>query len=130
MAKKPVRKSPPTQRPADASTSKEATVSRAEAALAAPVDEQGSPLLEEVQTFLSRRDDLARRLAAEIDATEKRLVELRKTATALFPGTKSGGSNNSNKDRKSKPAKAKPAPRPAPIEDAPSVGADEPPTIT
>ena len=43
------------------------------------------PLLEEVQSFLTRRDELARQLADEIEATEKKLDELRRTAAALFP---------------------------------------------
>ncbi len=63
------------------------------------------PLLEEVQQFLSRRAELASRLTQEIEATEKKLVDLKRTVAMLFPETES---STSSKDRKAKkPAKAK-----------------------
>jgi hypothetical protein len=46
-----------------------------------PVDE----LEREVADFLARREELARRLADEIAATERRLADLRRTAALLFP---------------------------------------------
>ena len=42
-------------------------------------------LTEEVQSFLDRRSELARKLAQEIDATEKKLAELKRAAGLLFP---------------------------------------------
>ena len=40
---------------------------------------------EEVQSFLSRRDDLAEKLAREIEATELKLAELKRSAALLYP---------------------------------------------
>ncbi len=51
--------------------------------------EPDHPLMEEIQTFLHLRDELARKLAIEIEATEQKLAELKKTAASLFP--QSGG---------------------------------------
>src|SRR5579871_2764093 len=56
------------------------------------------PLMAEVQSFLSRRDELARKLSEEIEVTEKKLAELRSTLASLFPD---GGSNGQS-DRKAK----------------------------
>lgn len=39
----------------------------------------------EVQTFLSKRDELAQKLAREIEITEKKLAELKHSAAMLFP---------------------------------------------
>ncbi len=39
----------------------------------------------EVQSFLSRRDDLAEKLAREIETTELKLAELKRSAALLFP---------------------------------------------
>ena len=50
-----------------------------------PPDEPANPLMEEVQTFLNLRDELAKKLAVEIEATEQKLAELKKTAASLFP---------------------------------------------
>ena len=57
----------------------------------------------EVESFLSRRDELARKLAEEIEATEKKLAELKKIAASLFPGNPMNGQT----DRKAKKRKAK-----------------------
>lgn len=43
------------------------------------------PLVDEVQSFLRQRQELAQRLADEIAATEAKLAELKKTAAMLFP---------------------------------------------
>jgi hypothetical protein len=51
------------------------------AAAEQPVDE----LEQEVAEFLARREELARKLADEIAATERRLADLRRTAALLFP---------------------------------------------
>src|SRR5580693_6518287 len=42
-------------------------------------------LAAEVESFLSRRSELARKLTQEIEATEKKLAELKRTAALLFP---------------------------------------------
>lgn len=77
---------------------------------AAPV-EQADSLMAEVESFLSRRDELAQKIAAEIEATELKLAELKKTAASLFPESASGGSATL-KAKKPKPkavTKAEPA---------------------
>jgi hypothetical protein len=51
---------------------------------ASPVTVEPS-LMTEVESFLGRRDELAKKLADEIVATEKKLAELKKTAASLFP---------------------------------------------
>jgi hypothetical protein len=88
--------------PAAAANAPEAAV------IAAPAD--GTPLLAEVQSFIERREELSRKLADEIAATEARLVELKRTAAALFP--ESAASATAPKDKKPKKlvrAKAIPA---------------------
>lgn len=42
-------------------------------------------LVAEVQSFLSKRGELAEKLAREIEATEKKLEELKRTAALLLP---------------------------------------------
>lgn len=64
-------------------------------------DSPANPLMDEIQTFMTLRDELARKLAAEIEATEQKLAELRETAASLFP--------QEVDDKKSKKAKPKPA---------------------
>jgi hypothetical protein len=71
---------------------------------------EGTPLLAEVQSFIQRREELSRKLADEITATEARLVELKRTAAALFP--ESAAPVSAPKDKKPKKlvrAKALPA---------------------
>jgi hypothetical protein len=65
------------------------------------------PLVDEVQLFLERRTALAKKLADEIAATEKKLADLRKTAAMLFPEQPP----SNVKDRKAKKLKTKPAAR-------------------
>ena len=67
--------------------------------------EQVDPLMAEVETFLSKRDELAQRFADEIAATEQKLAELKKTAASLFPESVSSGQTN----QKTKKPKAKSA---------------------
>ena len=67
--------------------------------------EQVEPLMAEVETFLSKRDELARRFTEEIAATEQKLAELKKTAASLFPESVSSGQSN----LKTKKPKAKAA---------------------
>jgi hypothetical protein len=87
---------------------------------AAPSARPAEPLLDEVQTFLSRRAELAQKLADEIAATEQRLVELKQTAAMLFPES---ATPTAAKDRKPKKTKSKPVPReekvsPSPVDAA------------
>lgn len=46
--------------------------------------DSAEPLLAEVQSFLAKRSELAKRLKEEIAATESRLEQLRKTAASLM----------------------------------------------
>lgn len=62
------------------------------------------PLMEEVQSFFHKRAELARKLADEIEATEQKLAELKRTAAMLFP---ENGNGNGQKDRKPKKPKPK-----------------------
>ena len=57
-------------------------------------------LTEEVQSFLNRRSELARKLAQEIEATEKKLAELKHTAALLFP--ENDGNGRAEQERKPK----------------------------
>ena len=49
-----------------------------------PASEPTLPLMEEVQSFLNLRDELARKLAVEIEAMEEKLAELKKTGKATI----------------------------------------------
>ena len=98
-----------------------ATPKTPEATLVAPPT-AGTPLLAEVQSFIQRREELSRKLADEIAATEARLVELKKTAAALFP--ESAAPVSAPKDKKLKKlVRAKAIPAKAAV----SVEASEPP---
>ena len=68
-----------------------------------PASEPTHPLMEEVQSFLTLRNALAKKLAVEIEAMEEKLAELKKTAASLFP-TSDGDSTG---DRKAKKPKVK-----------------------
>jgi hypothetical protein len=48
-------------------------------------------LADEVRAFIDRRDELASKLAQEIELTEKKLVELKRTAALLFPENAANG---------------------------------------
>lgn len=70
--------------------------------------EPATPLIAEVHSFLSKRDELATKLSDEIAATEAKLIELRQTAAALFP-EKAAAAPAAAKDKKAKKLpKAKP----------------------
>ena len=58
-------------------------------------------LKSEIETFISLRDELARKLADEIEATELKLAQLKETAASLFP--RSGEPNEEKKAKKPKP---------------------------
>src|SRR4051812_6282147 len=57
----------------------------------APSASKTDSLSGEVQSFLSKRDELADKLAREIEATEKKLAELKRSAALLFPEKYSAG---------------------------------------
>jgi hypothetical protein len=62
-------------------------------------------LAEEVRAFIDRRDELAGKLAQEIELTEKKLVELKRTAALLFPENAANGHGEKERpERKSKKA--------------------------
>lgn len=99
--------------PKDVSPSSDSTSNKPAVAPEGPlitaVAEPATPLLAEVQSFLSRRDELARKLADEIAATEAKLEELRRTAAAFFPeNAKAAGPTKDKKPKKL--VKAKPLP--------------------
>ena len=58
----------------------------------------------EVQSFLGMRAELARKLALEIETTEKRLVELKRAAALLFPAECSCQCEKERQERKLKKA--------------------------
>ena len=70
-------------------------------------EEHVDPLMADVKTFLSKRDELARKFAEEIETLEQRLAELKETAASLFPENLSNGASN----RKPKKPKAKSSPK-------------------
>ncbi len=82
----------------------------------------GTPLLAEVQSFIQKREELARKLADEIAATETKLAELKRTAAALFP--ENAAPVSAPKEKKAKKlVRAKPLPAKAAV----AVEAMEPP---
>ena len=70
-------------------------------------EEHVDPLMADVKTFLSKRDELARKFAEEIETLEQRLAELKETAASLFPENL----NNGAADRKPKKPKPKSSPK-------------------
>jgi hypothetical protein len=64
------------------------------------------PLTDEVAAFLARREELARRLEAEITATERRLIELRRQLVLLYPERATAGTKE-RKPRKAKLSRSK-----------------------
>lgn len=42
-------------------------------------------LMDEIQSFMTLREELSQKLASEIEATELKLAELKETAASLFP---------------------------------------------
>lgn len=101
----------PQSRPAD---DPPATPSALSAAISESVASTASTpescaLLDEVQSFLAAREELAKKLASEIAATEKKLAELKKTAAMLFPTAVAAPAA---KEKKVKKAKTKAASQP------------------
>ena len=74
---------------------------------AEPID----PLMDEVQTFLNLRDELSKKLAAEIETLEQKLADLKQTAASLFPG----GSADAPEEKKAKKPKPKPPKEDKPV---------------
>jgi hypothetical protein len=70
-------------------------------------------LLDEVQSFLAVREELAKKLASEIAATEKKLAELKQTAAMLFPAAKTPPVAKEKKLKKTKSKPANPSPESA-----------------
>jgi hypothetical protein len=68
---------------------------------------QGDPLVDEVQTFVARRSELAKKLAEEIKTTEKKLADLRKTASMLSPESGDAAAPRERKPKQAKPKQAK-----------------------
>ncbi len=61
------------------------------------------PLMDEVQAFLTMRTELAKKVAEEIEATERKLADLKKTAAMLVAET----SSSVAKEKKPKKLKVK-----------------------
>ncbi len=97
------------------------------------VEELGA-LAGEVQSFLDKRIELARKLSQEIDATEKKLAELKRTAAALFPeGSAESDSERERPERKPKKPAAKSVrlSQPEPSESTPPASTEtEPPAAS
>ncbi|WP_425618948.1 hypothetical protein NA78x_002669 [Anatilimnocola sp. NA78] len=96
----------------DTTTTNEPAVAAAATPQTAPITVAGeaTPLLAEVQSFLSKRDELARKLAEEISATEAKLIELKRTAASLFPETAAAPAAAIKDKKLKKLPKAKPLP--------------------
>jgi hypothetical protein len=120
MARKKRRERQPVK-PAGASKSSSAST-HSEPEMSVHALTQGDPLVDEVQSFVAKRSELAKKVAEEIKTTEKKLAELRKTAAMLSPD--SGGAaapkerKPAPKERKPKPAKPKSSKREAKPEEA------------
>lgn len=78
------------------------------------------PLMAEVEAFLSKRDELAQKIAGEIEALEQKLAELKETAASLFPDSAGGG--------QAAPKPKKPKPKPAVKSEASSSAESVPPS--
>jgi hypothetical protein len=78
--------------------------------------DSAEPLLAEVQSFLAKRSELAKRLKEEIAATELRLEQLRKTAASLM-SEKSLPVAKEKKPKKARLAVASDATQPEPTSD-------------
>lgn len=83
-------------------------------------EEQVDPLMAEVESFISRRDELARKIADEIEALEQKLADLKETAASLFPDNVGGG-QVAPKPKKPKPKPAAKVEVAAPTESTPAV---------
>jgi len=110
MSKKKQRENAVTT-PEDTAAANEPAAATAQPATPITAIGEATPLLAEVQSFLSKRDELARKLAEEITATEAKLAELKKTAASLFPETAAASAPIASRDKKLKKLpKAKPLP--------------------
>jgi hypothetical protein len=86
---------------------------------------QDEALVSEVQTFVAKRGELAKKLSDEIKSTEKKLAELKKTAAMLSTEPSSAAPKEpkprptKRKARRKKAAKKAPKPELAPIPETP-----------
>lgn len=76
---------PPEEQPTAGTPAEAADRPLGPAGVAGPAGGIAGPLGDAMQDFLSRREELARRLQEEIAATELRLAELRRAVAQLFP---------------------------------------------
>jgi hypothetical protein len=123
MTRKKHRNHRPEASPLPTATASDLAETPAAPASVAPAEAPDDPLLSEVQSFLSKRAELAQKLADEIAATEKKLAELKETAALLFPEHHGNG----QKERKPKKAKPKAAVR-EPKSEAATAPSDAPAT--
>ena len=133
MSKKKHKRTAPVTSPAEqtqAADDSSATASALSAAInesvvATASTPESCALLDEVQSFLAAREELAKKLASEIAATEKKLAELKQTAAMLFPAAPAV---SSPKEKKAKKAKVKAAAQPEPSEAATSTPVESTPS--
>ena len=64
---------------------------------------QAGSVFDEVQAFLAQRAELTRKLAEEIEATEKKLAELKRTAALLAPQAARPATKDKKAKKTSKP---------------------------
>lgn len=106
-------------------TTSEAAVSSDPNLPAAASEPATLPLHAEITAFLARREELSRKVAEEIVATEQKLTELKRTAALLAAqGSSTPFKESPAKDRKPKKLKLKSV-SPAGREEQPAAG--EPP---
>jgi len=89
------------------------------------IADEAAFLVVEVQTFLSKRSELAERIAREIEATERRLEELRRTAALLAMPAAAAVPTKADKKSK-KPTLKKAEKKPKPADDAGAAGDADP----
>ncbi len=74
---------------------------------------QAGSVFDEVQAFLAQRAELTRKLAEEIEATEKKLAELKRTAALLAPQAARAATKEKKAKKVSKPKAAERQDEPA-----------------
>lgn len=78
--------------------------------------ESSQQLMDEIQSFMNLREELSRKLAAEIEALELKLEELKQTAASLFPQGSDFAEEKKVKKAKPKPPKEEKPRVEAPLE--------------
>jgi len=84
-----------------------------EAATPAYLADEAAFLAAEVQTFLNKRGELAERLAREIEATQRRLEELRRSLALLSPAASNAAQPTKPEKKAKKPTLKKAEKKPA-----------------